>query len=136
MSADQTPFRSRDLVPPSALLRIGHAPLVGRERELAVLDAELAAVHASPRVVLLSGEPGIGKSRLLREARARAEASGWRTLGGGAEEEVAAIPYFPWHPIVRALLLERDADEDAARGRDEAAVRALVPGMDEDSAFV
>jgi len=40
---DQAPLRSRVVVPADALLRIGNAPFVGRERELAMLDAELAA---------------------------------------------------------------------------------------------
>jgi tetratricopeptide (TPR) repeat protein len=46
--------------------------LVGRERELAVLETELAAAAAGElRTVLLLGEPGVGKTRLTRELLAR-----------------------------------------------------------------
>jgi DNA-binding XRE family transcriptional regulator len=45
-------------------------PLVGREPELALLARHLAG--AGPPLLLLAGEPGIGKSRLLAEGAARA----------------------------------------------------------------
>lgn len=56
--------------------------LVGRERELALLDRHLSS--QGPPVLVLTGEPGIGKSRLLREAVARASAQGWSSLVGRA----------------------------------------------------
>src|SRR5262249_1765686 len=54
-------------------------------------------------LLLLAGEPGIGKSRLLAEARHQAEARGWTTLGGGAQRQGGQMPYAPllealeWH---------------------------------------
>jgi predicted ATPase len=130
---DEPQSGARIIVPPAALQRIGHAPLVGRERELAVLDAEIADSPGTPHALLLTGEPGIGKSRLLREAQARVTAAGWRSLSGGAEEEVGAIPYLPWQPILRALLSERAPDDDAPHARDMVAVRALVSVLEGDA---
>jgi len=76
-------------------------PLVGRGPELARLDATLARLARSePGVVLVRGEPGIGKSRLLRELRLRAEAIGARVLVGHAYEDEP----LPYHPFVDALL--------------------------------
>jgi len=50
----------------------GQAPLVGRQAELRVLDTALrAAVAGRGQVVLLTGEPGIGKTRLVQESRKR-----------------------------------------------------------------
>jgi class 3 adenylate cyclase/predicted ATPase len=49
-------------------LRSGYAPLVGRDEELDLLLRRWQhAKHGEGRVVLVSGEPGIGKSRLVRE---------------------------------------------------------------------
>ena len=60
----------------------GSAPLIGRQAELRVLDTALrAAVAGRGQVVLLTGEPGIGKTRLVLEARNRF--IGWVGAGGG-----------------------------------------------------
>ncbi len=57
--------------------------LVGRAAELALIDAHLAG--NGPPVLMLSGEPGIGKSRLAHEVARRATASGWTVLSGGCQ---------------------------------------------------
>ncbi len=51
---------------------VGHAPLVGRQTELAVLDDALrGAVSGAGSVVFVVGEPGLGKTRLVQECRKR-----------------------------------------------------------------
>jgi len=70
---------------------------VGRERELAFLADRLkAAREAEAGVVLISGEPGIGKSRLLQEAAKQAEQEGWRVLLGHAYDSEGMPPYLPF----------------------------------------
>src|SRR6266851_5293020 len=79
-----------------ALLRRGRAPLVGRQRELAALDEVLGEVRAGrPSVVLVAGEAGIGKSRLLEDFPLSARASDAVVLRGGATEAEGMPPYLP-----------------------------------------
>jgi predicted ATPase len=58
-------------------------PFVGRIAELERLDAALGrAAGGEPAMVLLGGEAGVGKSRLVAEFTRRARASSSRVLGG------------------------------------------------------
>jgi hypothetical protein len=58
-------------------------PLVGRDLELSILEGHVAG--DGPPFLLLSGEPGIGKTRLLQEAGSLADLHGLRVLAGGAD---------------------------------------------------
>jgi DNA-binding SARP family transcriptional activator len=72
---------------------------VGRETELRQLADELAAAGAGGRVVTISGEPGIGKTSLLRRF---AEQAGVPVLWGTCPEHVAAPPLWLWEQVLRA----------------------------------
>lgn len=69
------------------------APFVGRQRELALLEQHLAG--QGPPVLLLAGEPGIGKTRLLHAAIPRAVAQGLQVLEGGCQRRGGQQPYAP-----------------------------------------
>src|SRR5687768_15496843 len=72
-------------------------PFVGRARELAILvDRLRTAKPGDEPVVLISGEPGIGKTRLLGEAAAHAKSEGWRVLLGHAYDSEGMPPYLPF----------------------------------------
>jgi DNA-binding NarL/FixJ family response regulator len=82
---------------------------VGRERELALFRDRLGALKAgSGGVVLIAGEPGIGKTRLAEEAAGRAPGEGVRVLWGRADEMEGAPAYWPWAQVLRAYLGDRD----------------------------
>ncbi len=77
------PVSPRAPVAPDAL-----APLVGRAGELAALHRFLAGAGtpaAAARVLLLAGEPGMGKTRLLQAAAQQAIPRGWTVLVGGCQ---------------------------------------------------
>jgi tetratricopeptide (TPR) repeat protein/transcriptional regulator with XRE-family HTH domain len=74
-------------------------PLAGRTAELAQMARHLAGEGAP--LLLLSGEPGIGKSRLLRETADRALNAGWCVVEGGCQRRGGGEPYAP---IVDALV--------------------------------
>ena len=89
----------------------GLPPFVGREEESAELDRALSAARAGRgALVLVVGEPGIGKTRLADEFTARARAQGARVLWGRAWEGGGAPPFWPWVEIVRGLVAEAGAD--------------------------
>lgn len=79
------------------IFRRGRSPLIGRERELALLAHGLAEARAGqPGVILLAGEPGIGKTRLLDEFRLRALHGGASVLRGGASQAEGMPAYLPF----------------------------------------
>lgn len=84
--------------------------LVGRARELAVLDAALAEARAAAvRWVLLTGTAGIGKTRLTEELGRRVRAVGGREAWARCSEEDGAPAWWPIRQIVRALGEDPDA---------------------------
>jgi len=86
-------------------------PTVGRDRELQQLDAALEALaDDAPGAVAIEGEPGIGKSRLLRELRDRAEARGQLLLCGSAAEFERSMPFSVWADALNAYVAAQDLE--------------------------
>ena len=76
---------------------------VGRSRELAALSAALRhAAAGDARLVLVSGEPGIGKTELARAFARAARDAGALVLWGSAWEDGGAPPYWPWAQALRS----------------------------------
>jgi DNA-binding CsgD family transcriptional regulator len=97
-------------------------PLVGREEELAALRGWLAEAGAGRgRTVLVGGEAGIGKSRLLAAFAGDAEAVGAAVVWGRTTELDGAPPYWPWLQVLEPL--EGRATLEAAPGVDPEAER-------------
>jgi tetratricopeptide (TPR) repeat protein len=88
------------------------APFVGRTAELERLDAALErAGDGSGSIVLVSGEPGIGKSRLADEMAGRARSASVRILWGRCWEAGGAPAYWPWIQCLRTLFRETSPEE-------------------------
>jgi AAA ATPase domain len=95
---------------PEALRRAPRIAYVGREPERGLLEVARAQVRAGHRrVVLLSGEPGIGKTRLASYAALAANADGFAVCWGACSEDLAA-PYEPWIAVCSKLVEHADAD--------------------------
>jgi DNA-binding CsgD family transcriptional regulator len=112
---------------------------VGRDREFNALKSSLSAALAGRgRVVVLVGEPGIGKTRTAQELATYAETMGARAISGRCYEGAGAPSYWPWIQAIRAYLRDCDPDrlrtELGAAGPDIADVvpeiRAAIPDLE------
>jgi DNA-binding CsgD family transcriptional regulator/tetratricopeptide (TPR) repeat protein len=94
--------------------------LVGRDQQMAALEAAFAGVRqGGPTAVLLGGEAGVGKSRLVSEFGQAAAAAGACVLVGGCLElGTDGLPFAPFTSVLRDLVHERGAE----------AVASLLPG--------
>jgi hypothetical protein len=101
--AEETGASSRWPLP--ALLRsVPVVSYVGRAEERAALQEALNLARSGQRqVVLLSGEPGIGKTRLASYAAHHAHSEGFAVLWGACSEELA-VPYEPWIEVCTQLV--------------------------------
>jgi predicted ATPase len=95
-------------------------PFVGRTDELRTLEAALAsAADGAPSAVEVVGPAGIGKSRLLAELRARADALGFVALSGAGAEFEQDLPF--WVFV--------DALDEYVAGVDPRRLERLDPGV-------
>ncbi len=82
--------------------------LAGRRGELdQLVDAWKESAESRRKVVLISGEPGIGKTRLATEAALVARHQGALVLGGRCDEELA----LPYQPFAEALRFQSELDD-------------------------
>ena len=93
-------------------VRASSPVLVGRSGQLAALDAALAAARdGNPSAVLVGGEAGVGKSRLVTEFAEHSRGTGAQVLTGGCLELGAdGLPFAPFTAVLRELVRERGAD--------------------------
>jgi DNA-binding NarL/FixJ family response regulator len=113
-----TPLRST--AADTVRAQVAHASgevFVGRERELAALGTALdQALAGEGRIVMLAGEPGIGKTRTAQVLARYAESRDARVLWGRCYEEPGAPPFWPWLQVIRAC----------AEAYDDARLRGLL----------
>ena len=104
------------------------APFVGRSQELSWLERWLQEASAGqPRIVLIQGDAGIGKTRLLYEARSIATRLGMQVCFGRCHEDLA-LPYLPFIEALRPQLERRPDEARQARGPDFETIRNLLYG--------
>jgi tetratricopeptide (TPR) repeat protein len=109
---------------------VGHMrtapPFVGRQQHLDWLTRCLQdAVTGHPHLVLIPGEAGIGKTRLLNEVQAAARRRGVQTYYGRCYEDLA-LPYLPFVETLLARLEQLSEDEKRTLGTEIAVIRQFL----------
>jgi DNA-binding CsgD family transcriptional regulator len=111
--------------------------LYGRDLELGVLVGLVEGVRSGGGVLLVRGEPGIGKSALLAEASAQARADGVQVLSTIGVQSEAHLPFGGLHQLLRPILglaeglpaRQRDALLAVFGASDEAASELFLIGL-------
>src|SRR5262249_42050030 len=105
----------------------GFTRFVGREREMATLDAALArALGGETQIVGVVGEPGVGKSRLCLELLARVRAQSIPVYEGHCLSHGRALPFHPILQIYRAYFGIHETDPAAEARRKIAGTLVLL----------
>lgn len=106
-------------------------PFIGRDEERALIQDMLErALIGNGGVVMLGGEPGIGKTRLAEEVGQIARSHGALTLIGRCQDAQSPMPYGPWVEMTNTIA--RLAPKDALRaalGEDASEVARLAPEL-------
>src|SRR6201993_1405048 len=112
-----------------------HGFIAGRARELEGFRGAFSRMLSGRRqLVLISGEPGIGKTRCAEALAELAEDQGALVLWGRCHEEAGAPPYWPWVQILRAYIAASSLDEVRLNmGTAASHIAALVPELVETS---
>jgi class 3 adenylate cyclase/tetratricopeptide (TPR) repeat protein len=104
----------------------GLTPFVGRQAELAALHQALAQAEAGHgQVVAVTGEPGVGKTRLFHEFLHAPRTHGWLRLESSSASYGKATPYLPLIDLLKAYFQLEDRD-DGRRVREKLTGRLLT----------
>jgi class 3 adenylate cyclase len=114
---------------PAAIL--SHAPFVGRTAQLNALSARLSELEAGRgAVVMLRGEPGIGKSRLLEEFADHARQRGAMVLRGACYDGEWQPAYGPFAEAILEYSGRTPAEFTATIGNNGAIIARIAPGLE------
>jgi predicted ATPase len=92
-----------------------NAPMVGRTAELerALAALQMVLDQRQGKLIMLAGEPGVGKTRLAREILARARMLRVQGFSGRCFEQHTTVPYFPFGEPLAAVLANTSAELQA-----------------------
>ena len=102
------------------------APLLGRAREQNFLRSLLDEVALHGQALVLRGEPGVGKSRLLSDTARTARERGMRVLTATGVQSEARLPFAGLHQLLRPVR-GRASELPAAQGAALGAAFGLTP---------
>ena len=106
---------------------------VGRQREMDDLKAALeGSLSGRGSLVMLVGEPGIGKTRTAEELAAYARIKDSLVLWGRCHEQQGMPPFWPWIQAIRSYVRDRDPDQlNSDMGAGASVIAEIVPDVNE-----
>ncbi len=108
------------------------AIFVGRTDAIAVMErARATALSGRGRVVLVSGEPGIGKTRLVEEMLTRADTASANIAWGATYEGDGAPAFWPWVQVLESLAATDPDGLSAALAGGGSELTQVVPSLKE-----
>jgi DNA-binding SARP family transcriptional activator len=113
-------------------------PLLGRDEIMTVIaDLATEASSGQPRVMVISGEPGIGKTRVAEAAHEVLDRAGWSTVWGRCHEASGAPALWPWLQVLHGLSQQRPPPPELATllADTEPSAAAQVQGDAADARF-
>ena len=123
---------------PDAAIVVAPAPggrdaFVGRRREAKELKTAFEAVVAGRgSLVLIAGEPGIGKTRIAEELADYVGTRGAHVLWGRIHENSGAPPFWPWVQVIRSYVESVDSEHlRDSLGRGVAVIARIVPEIED-----
>jgi len=109
--------------------RLAGGVFVGRAQEMEDLRADVVQTLARHgRLVLLGGEPGIGKTSIGQEVATYARLAGLQVLWGRCDDTGGAPPYWPWVQVIRSYVHDSSvANTASVMGSGAADIAQVVP---------
>ncbi|MFB8414761.1 AAA family ATPase [Streptomyces albidoflavus] len=124
LASAPAPVPAAPLLPPPLRAARGEPPLRGRDAVLArLLSAD------GPPVTLLTGEAGVGKTRLVGEVARRASAAGTAVLWGSGRDAEGHTPYGAFAEALDGRLAGHEATERARVGSEYPELAAFLPSL-------
>src|SRR5262249_9114755 len=116
-----------------AAARLGLTRYIGRDTELAAMESALDRVLGGEgHIISVSGEAGIGKSRLLLEMRRKLEEKRIVVLSGRCEPDRRSISYMPFIEALRiALDLPERGSSAGLRHKAVTGIKAIDPNLED-----
>jgi len=125
--------KADSLAAPEESASLTSGSFVGRRQEMADLKAALEeTISGLGRLLMLVGEPGIGKTRTAQELASHAETSGAQVFWGRCYEEEGTPPYWPWLQLLRSYIQQKAPEQlQAEMGSGAADITEIVPELRE-----
>jgi DNA-binding CsgD family transcriptional regulator/tetratricopeptide (TPR) repeat protein len=104
---------------------------VGRQREMGELQSALRdSLSGEGRLIMLAGEPGIGKTRTAQELVTCAEGQGAQVWWGRCYQDEGMLPYWPWVQSLRSYFQELNLEQlQSEMGSGVACIAEIIPEL-------